>query len=137
MRGLLAIAIILASGCATFEQSAKKTIGATVETVDTAMRAWADYYVSVEAEAEALAAAGSFTKSAQLLSDLKEDEMNVRNAYGDYQSAMQAAEAAWQIYKTARDSGGGDKSSVDRALLSLSESSAAILAIVNAIVTVL
>jgi len=72
-----------------------------------------------------------------LLSDLKEDELNVRNAYGDYQSAMQAAEAAWQIYKTARDSGGGDKSSVDRALLSLSESSASILAIVSAIVTAL
>jgi len=137
MRFLWILVVASLGGCATFEQSAKKTIGATVETVDTAMQAWAEYYVSVEAEVDRLASEGDFMKSAELLSELHASEVNVKSAYTDYQSAMQAAEASWLIYKTARDSGGGDKDSLDRALLTLSESSGAILAIINTIITVL
>ena len=77
----LACACIWLTACATVEQGAYRTIGATVALVDAAMNGWGDYV-----------RAGKATDAQQV---------QVRALYADYQVAMRTAKVAIITLKTS------------------------------------
>lgn len=88
------LAIVATTGCkATPHQVAYKSTDAVVSSVDVAMRGWADYVVAERKRIAALPAVDQLAPKADLL----RKEGRVMNAYGEYQRAMNLAEAAVKI----------------------------------------
>lgn len=88
------LAMVATTGCkATPHQVAYKTADAIVSSVDVAMRGWADYVVAERKRIAALPAVDQLTPKADLL----RKEGRVMNAYGEYQRAMNLAEAAVKL----------------------------------------
>lgn len=94
------LAFVLVISCGSFagcksspNQVAYQTTAATVATVDSAMKAWAQYVVTERARIQALKPIDQGSQAADLL----RAEGKVREAFGTYQSAMAAANVALAV----------------------------------------
>lgn len=102
MRSLLLLPLLLLLlGC----QSAYKTTGVTIVTVDAAMNAWGDYV-----------RAGLSTP---------EEEAKVKSAYDKYYAAIQGEKAAVIAYKST-----GDTNGLNNALIAVQSATPAVVALI-------
>ena len=93
----LACAPVVFNGCATSPVGkATQVVSTTAQTVDVAMRAWADYVVAEEIRISKLPPADRLAPK----SDLLRKEGRVASAHGEYRKALRASAEA---LKAARD----------------------------------
>lgn len=107
MKQLLSVLFLaLLIGCATFSDTAGKVLASTAQTVDSTMHGWAAYVNTKHISAG--------------------DQLPVRKAYGQYQLAMAAAEAAYiSLLKT------GDRTAWTKAADALIASQASLIAAIQ------
>ncbi len=104
---LIAVALLLLGGCASFNNTAGKLLASTAITADKAMQGWATYVVINK------------------VPDNDPSQVKVRAAYAKYQMAMAAAQAAY-IGATST----GDKTIWGQAAAMLTSSASELSAIV-------
>lgn len=117
MAGLLAL-FLFASGCASFETGAYRTISSITTTVEAARKGWVDYVTTqrVVLSARPLEA-----------NKLEVQVGQVGDAYAKYQTSMRAAKAAVLAYKAAPV----DQKPVETALNAVSAAGAEVVKLVN------
>ncbi|MHB1309327.1 MAG: hypothetical protein ACYC23_19795 [Limisphaerales bacterium] len=103
----LLVSALIFSGCASFEQTAYRSLGTTTTLVDGAMNGWGDWVRAGQATAG--------------------DEAQVRAAYEHYQLAMAAARST--VLATTADS--ATESDLERALAAVDAASAALVQLIS------
>lgn len=111
-------AVLIASGCASFDRNAYRVLGTMEATVDKAMIGWADYVVWRQCQSGPL-------------EDLPQQEARVKEAYTAYRQAANAAYAARSRYILDRQNG---KPEWEAALRAASEAMGALVGIIEPLV---
>lgn len=133
---LTIVAILTLFACATGpEQTMMKTVVGIDQSVDTAMKAWADHWVMKAQNVETLFQSGNNVQAETLQVELVAERTRVNDLMKKYNEAKASYAAAWQVYKTTRDAGGrADATPLDIALASVEQSGELIVNIIAQII---